>query len=199
VAKSAAELIRRAKYAGAATVEFLMDRDQNFYMLEVNTRVQVEHPVTEMITGVDVVKESIRIAAGEPIRCKQRDLAINGHAIECRINAENPDRNFSPHAGLVEVFSAPGGPGVRLDTHVCAGYWIPPNYDSLIGKLIVHASTRDEAIQRMRGALAEFRIEPIRTTIPFHRKMMDNRAFVDGELDIHYVERILKPEPAEIS
>jgi acetyl-CoA carboxylase biotin carboxylase subunit len=199
VARSAAELIRRAKYAGAATVEFLMDREQNFYMLEVNTRVQVEHPVTEMITGMDIVKESIRIAAGEPIRRKQRDVTITGHSIECRINAEDPDRNFTPHAGRIEQFVAPGGPGVRLDTHVQAGYRIPPNYDSLIGKLIVHAPTRDEAIRRMRGALAELRIEPIRTTIPFHERVMDSRAFVDGELDIHYVERFLRPEPVEAS
>jgi acetyl-CoA carboxylase biotin carboxylase subunit len=193
VAKSAAELIRKAKYAGAATVEFLMDAEQNFYMLEVNTRVQVEHPVTEMITGIDIVKEMIRIAAGEPLSVRQRDVSVTGHAIECRINAEDPDHDFRPQPGVVTTFSAPGGPGVRLDSHVRAGYRIPPSYDSLIGKLIVAAPTREEAIARMRGALDEFEIGPIRTTIALHRALMDNREFVDAAFDIHYVERLLKP------
>lgn len=197
VCKSAAELIRRADYAGAATVEFLMDHDQNFYMLEVNTRVQVEHPVTEMVTGVDIVKESIRIAAGEPLQYAQRDIRIKGHSIECRINAEDPAGNFMPQAGLIEEFAPPGGLGVRIDTHARAGYRIPPNYDSMIGKLIVHADTREEAITRMRGALDEFQIGPIRTTIPLHRRLMDNQQFLDASFDIHYVERLLKAEAAE--
>jgi len=197
VARSAAELIRRAKYTGAATVEFMMDGQQNFYMLEVNTRVQVEHPVTEMVTGVDIVQESIRIAAGEPLRWRQRDIRLNGHAIECRINAEDPDRGFQPQPGLVERFLPPGGPGVRLDTHVRAGYRIPSMYDSMIGKLIVKAPTRREAIGKMRAALDEFTIEPIRTTIPLHRRLMDNRQFAEGDFDIHYIERLLKEgEPA---
>ncbi|MHC5024658.1 MAG: acetyl-CoA carboxylase biotin carboxylase subunit, partial [Planctomycetota bacterium] len=150
VAESAAALIREASYAGAATVEFLMDREGNFYMLEVNTRVQVEHPVTEMITGIDIVQLGIRVAAGEPLGVAQDAVAISGHSIECRINAEDPDRNFMPQAGMIERYCPPGGPGVRVDSHVRAGYRIPPDYDSMIGKLIVHAPTRAEAIARMR-------------------------------------------------
>jgi len=194
VARSAAELLRKAKYAGAATVEFLMDHDQNFYMLEVNTRIQVEHPVTEMITGVDLLQEMIRVAAGEPLRYKQRDITVRGHSIEARINAEDPARNFMPQAGLIEDFAPPGGFGVRMDTHARAGYRIPPNYDSMIGKLIVHAENRDMAISRMRGALDEFRIGPIKTTIPLHRRLMDSRPFIDATFDIHYVERMLKDD-----
>jgi len=193
-AKSAAELIRRAEYAGAATVEFLMDDEGNFYMLEVNTRVQVEHPVTESITGVDIVKETIRIAAGEPLSYKQKDISINGHSIECRINAEDPDRNFIPQAGRVERFSPPGGLGVRVDSHVRPGYLIPPNYDSMIGKLIVHGRTRDEAIVRMRGALREFDIGPGATTIPLHLRLLQERQFVEADFDITYVERLLKKD-----
>ena len=197
VAKSATDMIRKAKYSGAATCEFLLDEKGDFYMLEVNTRVQVEHPVTEMVTGVDIVKEMIRIAAGEPLRYKQKDIVLNGHAIECRINAEDPDRNFMPQAGRIETFVPPGGPGVRVDSHARAGYRIPPNYDSMIGKLIVHGRSRAEAIRRMAGALEEFTIEPIRTTIPLHRRLMENRNFVDAEFDIHYLERWLKQEQAE--
>ncbi len=199
VARSAAEMIRKANYAGAATVEFLMDRKQNFYMLEVNTRVQVEHPVTEMITGVDIVKEMIRIAAGEPLRYKQRDIKVRGHAIECRINAEDPARNFMPQAGLIQEFAPPGGLGVRFDSHARAGYRIPPNYDSMIGKLIVHGEDRDEAIARMRGALDEFHIAPLKTTIPLHRRIMDNQQFVDASFNIHYIERMLKADDDESS
>ncbi len=192
VARSAAELIRRAQYAGAATVEFLMDRQQNFYMLEVNTRIQVEHPVTEMITGIDLVKEMIRIAAGEPLAYKQRDISVHGHAIECRINAEDPERGFIPQPGLVTEFAVPGGPGVRVDSHVRAGYRIPSHYDSMIGKLIVHAPTRDEAIARMRGALDEFRVGPIKTTIPLHRRLMGEREFIYAQYHVGYLERLLK-------
>ncbi|MCP3902801.1 MAG: acetyl-CoA carboxylase biotin carboxylase subunit [Planctomycetes bacterium] len=194
VARSAADLIRRAEYAGAATVEFLMDAEQNFYMLEVNTRVQVEHPVTEMVTGIDIVQASIRVAAGEPLPFKQRDIKLNGHALECRINAEDPDRGFTPQPGPVDRFIPPGGLGVRLDTHAHTGYRIPPHYDSMIGKLIVHAPTRPEAIQRMRGALDEFEIGPIKTTIPLHRRVMDQPLFVDANYDIHYIERMLASE-----
>jgi acetyl-CoA carboxylase biotin carboxylase subunit len=194
VASSAAELIRRAGYAGAATVEFLMDPQQNFYMLEVNTRVQVEHPVTEMVTGIDIVKTMIRVAAGEPLPWKQKDVAVTGHAIECRINAEDPDRGFIPQPGLVTEFVPPGGPGVRVDTHVRAGYRIPTQYDSMIAKLIVHGRDRAEAIARMRGALSEFRVEPIRTTIPLHRRLMAERQFVDARFDNHYLERLLRAD-----
>jgi acetyl-CoA carboxylase biotin carboxylase subunit len=196
VARSAADLIRRAGYAGAATVEFLMDEEQNFYMLEVNTRVQVEHPVTEMVTGIDIVKTMIRIAAGDPLPWKQRDITMSGHAVECRINAEDPERGFIPQPGLVTEFVPPGGLGIRLDTHVRAGYRIPPDYDSLIGKLIAHGRDRSQAIEKMRAALEEFHIGPIKTTIPLHRRMMDERQFIDARHDIHYLERLLKTEAA---
>jgi acetyl-CoA carboxylase biotin carboxylase subunit len=196
VCESAAALIASAKYSGAATVEFLMDAKQNFYMLEVNTRVQVEHPVTEMITGIDIVREQIMVASGKPLSVKQSDIKVNGHAIECRINAEDPDRGFMPQAGLIETFGTPGGLGVRLDSHARTGYRIPPNYDSMIGKLIVHGPTRDIAIARMKVALGEFKIGPVKTTIPLHRKLMDNPDFNNATFDIHYVERLLKAEEA---
>jgi acetyl-CoA carboxylase biotin carboxylase subunit len=190
VCASAAQLVARAEYGGAATVEFLMDEQQSFYMLEVNTRVQVEHPVTELITGVDIVQEMIRVAAGEPLRPRQEELRAVGHAIECRINAEDPERDFMPQPGLIEIFHPPGGPGVRLDSHVRPGYRVPPNYDSLIGKLIVHAATRPEAIARMRRALDEFTIGPIKTTVPLHRRLMDNPHFVDADFDVNYLGRM---------
>ncbi len=196
VCESAAALIARAKYAGAATVEFLMDAKQNFYMLEVNTRVQVEHPVTEMITGIDIVREQIMVASGKPLSVKQSDIAVNGHAIECRINAEDPDRGFMPQAGLIETFVAPGGLGVRLDSHARVGYRIPPNYDSMIGKLIVHGPTRAIAIARLKVALGEFKIGPVKTTIPLHRRLLNHAEFVDATFDIHYVERLLKADEA---
>ena len=192
VCESAAELIRKAKYSGAATVEFLMNDKQEFFMLEVNTRVQVEHPVTEMITGVDIVKESIRVAAGEPLSWKQDEIRLFGHAIECRINAEDPENNFMPQPGLIETWQLPGGPGVRVESHVRSGYRIPPNYDSMIGKLIVFGRDREEAIVRMRCALAEMKVGPIATTIPLHQRLMNHHAFVNAEFDIHWVERLLE-------
>lgn len=192
VAESAAALIRSAYYCGAATVEFLLDKEKNFYMLEVNTRVQVEHPVTEMITGVDIVVEQIRVAAGKPLSLAQEDVRINGHAIECRINAEDPERGFMPQAGLIETFDPPGGPGIRLDSHARAGYRIPPNYDSMIGKLIAHGPDRETAIARMREALRQFRIGPHPTTIPMHRELLDRPEFRSAEFDIHWVERWLE-------
>ncbi len=192
--KSAARLVKNAEYSGAATVEFLMDEKQNFYLLEVNTRVQVEHPITEMITGVDIVKTGIRVAAGEPLPYRQKDITIRGHSIECRINAEDPKRNFAPCAGTVERFDPPGGPGVRMDTHVISGYRVPPNYDSMIGKLIVHADDRAQAISRASRALKEFRVEPIATTIPLHIELMANKSFQKGGVDIHFLERLLKSQ-----
>ncbi|HMN41608.1 MAG TPA: acetyl-CoA carboxylase biotin carboxylase subunit [Phycisphaerales bacterium] len=192
VCESAARLIRSANYSGAATVEFLMDKDQNFYMLEVNTRVQVEHPVTELITGVDIVKEMIRVASGEKLSIKQGDVKVNGHAIECRINAEDPEKNFMPSPGTITRYEPPGGPGVRLDSHVVTGYTVPTNYDSMIGKLLVHAPTRTEAIARMERALHEFRVEPIKTTIALHKRLMRNAAFQEGGIDIHFLERLLR-------
>ncbi|QYK48083.1 MAG: acetyl-CoA carboxylase biotin carboxylase subunit [Phycisphaeraceae bacterium] len=190
--EAAARLIKAAEYSGAATVEFLMDEKQNFYMLEVNTRVQVEHPVTEMITGVDIVKMSILVASGEPLPYKQKDIEIRGHAMECRINAEDPDKNFMPCAGRITTFEPPGGPGVRLDTHVVTGYTVPPNYDSMIGKLIVHADDREQCMNRMARALREFNVGPIKTTIPLHQRLMENADFRKGGVDIHYLERLLK-------
>ncbi len=192
VCESAAELIRKAKYSGAATVEFLMNEKQEFFMLEVNTRVQVEHPVTEMITGVDIVKESIRVAAGETISWAQDEVKLNGHAIECRINAEDPSKNFMPQPGVIDNWRPPGGPGVRVETHVIPGYRIPPNYDSMIGKLIVHGRDRNEAIARMRSALSEFQVGPIATTIPLHQRLLDHHSFVSADFNINWVERLLE-------
>ena len=192
VCESAAELIRKANYSGAATVEFLMNKKQEFFMLEVNTRVQVEHPVTEMITGVDIVKESIRVAAGEPISWKQEEVKLNGHAIECRLNAEDPSKNFMPQPGLIETWQPAGGPGVRVESHVRPGYRIAPNYDSMIGKLIVHGRDRDEAMVRMRSALAEMKVGPIATTIPLHQQLLQHQTFIEADFDINWVERLLE-------
>lgn len=192
VCKAAARLVRNADYVGAATVEMLLDEKQNFYLLEVNTRVQVEHPVTEMITGIDIVKTQIMVAAGQPLPFKQRNITITGHAIECRINAEDPANNFAPSPGPIDRFDTPGGPGVRIDTHAVAGYRVPPNYDSMIGKLIVHGETRAVAIARMEQALKEFHIGPIKTTIPLQIELMRNGTFMHGGADIHFLERLLK-------
>jgi len=188
---AAVRLAKAAGYANAGTVEFLVDKDQNYYILEVNARIQVEHPVSEAVTGVDLIKEQIRIAAGYALGMKQKDILQTGHAIECRINAEDPMRNFAPSPGLIQEFRAPGGPGVRLDSHAYAGYRIPPNYDSMIGKLIVHRPTRAEAIATMRRALSEFHIAPVRTTIPLHLQIMENKNFISGEVDTGFVERVL--------
>lgn len=192
VCDAAARLIRAADYAGAATVEFLMDEKQSFYMLEVNTRVQVEHPVTEMVTGIDIVKTGIRVAAGEPLPYRQRDVVLRGHAMECRINAEDPDKGFRPSAGRIDTWQAPGGPGVRLDSHIVPGYVVPSHYDSMIGKLIVHADTREDCLNRMARALREFQVGPIKTTIPLHLRLMENSSFRQGGIDIHFLERLLK-------
>jgi acetyl-CoA carboxylase biotin carboxylase subunit len=191
ICAAAVRLIKTAGYTNAGTVEFLVDQDQNFYLLEVNARIQVEHPVTEQVTGIDLIKQQIRIAAGEPLSFKQKDITQTGHAIECRINAEDPARNFAPSPGLIEEFRAAGGPGVRLDSHAYAGYRIPPNYDSMIGKLIVHRRTREEAIASMKRALTEFHIAPIKTTIPMQIQIMDNQQFREANVDTGFVERVL--------
>jgi acetyl-CoA carboxylase biotin carboxylase subunit len=188
---AAVRLMKAANYTNAGTVEFLVDRDQNFYLLEVNARIQVEHPVTEQVTGIDLIKQQIRIAAGEKLPFKQDEIRQTGHAIECRINAEDPSRNFAPSPGVIESLRLPGGPGVRLDTHVYAGYRIPSNYDSMIGKLIVHRPTRAEAIATMRRALSEFHVAPIKTTIPLQLQIMDNPNFLSGEVDTGFIERVL--------
>jgi acetyl-CoA carboxylase biotin carboxylase subunit len=188
---SAVRLVKAAGYANAGTVEFLVDKQQNYYLLEVNARIQVEHPVTEEVTGIDLIKEQIRIASGLPLSIKQKDVPQIGHALECRINAEDPARNFAPSPGLIEEFRAPGGPGVRLDSHAYAGYRIPPNYDSMIGKLIVHRPTRAEAIAVMKRALLEFHVAPIKTTIPLHLQIMDNPHFQSGDVDTGFIERVM--------
>jgi acetyl-CoA carboxylase biotin carboxylase subunit len=188
---AAVRLTKAAHYTNAGTVEFLVDQEQNFYILEVNARIQVEHPVTEMVTGIDLIKEQIKIAAGLPLSYKQKDIHQRGHAIECRINAEDPARNFAPSPGLIEEFRAPGGPGIRLDSHAYCGYRIPPNYDSMIGKLIVHRPTREGALSTMRRALAEFHIAPIKTTIPIHMQIMNNPSFIAGEVDTGFIERTM--------
>jgi acetyl-CoA carboxylase, biotin carboxylase subunit len=177
-------------YVGAGTIEFLLDEDGSFYFMEMNTRIQVEHPVTEMTTGFDLIKEQIRAAAGLPLSIPDRPIFLRGHAIECRINAEDPTRNFAPSPGLIHTFHPPGGPGVRLDTHVYAGYRVPPFYDSLLAKLIVHASTREEAIARMRNALQSFVLEGVHTTIPFLTELMENPEFMAGEVDTKFLERL---------
>ncbi len=188
---AAVRLVKAANYTNAGTVEFLVDKDQSFYILEVNARIQVEHPVTEAVTGIDLIKEQIRIAAGERLSFTQKQVAQTGHAIECRINAEDPARNFAPWPGVIEEFRLPGGPGVRIDSHAYAGYRIPPNYDSMIGKLIVHRPTRAEAIATMKRALSEFHISPIRTTIPLHLQIMDNPHFQSGDVDTGFIERTM--------
>jgi acetyl-CoA carboxylase biotin carboxylase subunit len=188
---AAVRLAKTAGYANAGTVEFLVDRKERFYILEVNARIQVEHPVTESVTGIDLIKEQIRIAAGEHLGYQQKDVNRRGHAIECRINAEDPSRNFAPCPGVIEELRVPGGPGVRLDSHVYAGYRIPPNYDSMVGKLIVHRPTRRQAIETMKRALSEFHIAPIQTTIPLHLRIMSNSQFLAGEIDTGFVERTL--------
>jgi acetyl-CoA carboxylase biotin carboxylase subunit len=176
-------------YTNAGTIEFLVDGHENFYFMEMNTRIQVEHPVTEMVTGLDLVKEQIRIAAGERLSFGQRDVEVRGHAVECRINAEDPRHQFRPAAGTIKTFHPPGGPGVRVDTHCYEGYAIPPHYDSLIAKVIAWGRDRDEAIARMRRALTEFEITGIATTIPFHLKVLDNAFFRRGEVYTNFVQR----------
>jgi acetyl-CoA carboxylase, biotin carboxylase subunit len=175
-------------YFSAGTVEFLLDEDDSFYFMEMNTRIQVEHPVTELVTGVDLVKEQIRVAAGEPLSVTATP-ELRGHCIECRINAEDPARNFAPSPGQITIFHPPGGPGVRVDTHAYAGYMVPPYYDSLIGKLIVHGNTREEAIIRTRIALESFIIEGVHTTIPFLLELLQDEDVVAGRMDTKLVER----------
>ena len=189
---SAVRLAKAAGYYSACTVEFVMDKDRKFYFLEVNTRIQVEHPVTELVTGVDLIKWQLRIAAGEKLTLKQDDIPQNGCAIECRINAEDPERNFAPSPGTLDEFMAPGGPNVRLETHAYQGYRVPPNYDSMIAKLLTYGASREDAITTMRRALEEFRIGPIKTTIPLHRQIMANPQFRAAKVDTGWIERTYK-------
>lgn len=194
IGERCAQACRDIGYRGAGTFEFLYE-DGEFYFIEMNTRVQVEHPVTEMITGVDIVKEQIRIASGEPLSYTQDQIKINGHAMECRLNAENPD-NFMPSPGTITAYHAPGGPGVRVDTHIYNGYRVPPFYDSMIGKLICHGESREVAISRMLGALSEVVIEGIKTNIPLQQRLFRDCGFRAGGTNIHYLEKKLEQEKA---
>ncbi|HTZ11801.1 MAG TPA: acetyl-CoA carboxylase biotin carboxylase subunit [Candidatus Margulisiibacteriota bacterium] len=190
--------VKSVNYVSAGTVEFLLDqRSKNVYFMEMNTRIQVEHPVTEMVTGLDLIKEQIRVAAGEKLRFQQEDIQIKGASIECRINAEDFENNFMPSPGRIENLILPGGPGVRVDTHIYAGYEIPPYYDSLIAKLITHGKDRQEAIRIMQRALNEFQISPIKTTIPFHLKLMENPLFLKGDISTHFIQEMFKGEEKE--
>lgn len=179
---------KAVNYCGAGTVEFIYDRDGQFYFMEMNTRIQVEHPVTEYITGIDLIKEQIRVAAGEPLSFTQEDVVLDGWSIECRINAENPDKNFMPSPGKIEAYLPPGGLGVRVDSSAYQGYEISPFYDSMIAKLIVWGKTREEAIARMKRALNEFVIEGIDTTIPFHQRVLEHEVFVSGDFNTKFLE-----------
>ena len=182
---------KAANYKGAGTMEFLLDENGEFYFIEMNTRIQVEHPVTELVTGIDLVKEQIKIAAGEKLVIKQSEVKLEGAAIECRINAEDPDNDFTPSPGRIKDLILPGGNGVRLDTHIYPGYEISPFYDSLLAKLIVHGKDRSEALLRMQRALQEFIVGPIKTTIPFHSKVFKNPLFRRGEINTHFIEEII--------
>ncbi len=188
----AVAVAKSVKYRNAGTIEFLMDENRNFYFMEMNTRIQVEHPVTEMVTGIDLVKEQIRIAAGMPLSCTQDQIIINGHSIECRVNAECPDK-FTPSPGTITAFNPPGGPGVRVDTAAYTQYVIPPYYDSMIAKLIVHAGTRIDAIRRMQRALDEFIVEGVKTTIPMHKRILADPDFQKGDISTKFMERYNNP------
>lgn len=194
LAVKAAKIIN---YISVGTIEFLLDQNSNFYFMEMNTRIQVEHPVTEMVTGIDLIKEQIRVAAGEKLRLQQDEVQMKGAAIECRINAEDFENNFMPSPGKIETLNLPGGPGVRLDTHIYPGYEISPYYDSLIAKVITHGRNRQEAIKIMQRALNEFIVSPIKTTIPFHLRLLENPLFLKGEVSTHIVNEMLKEENTE--
>jgi acetyl-CoA carboxylase biotin carboxylase subunit len=189
ICQAAVRLVTEAGYQSAGTCEFLLDADQHFYFIEVNARIQVEHPVTELVTGIDLVREQIRIAAGEALGLTQEQVEHRGVAMECRINAEDPAAEFRPSPGTITRWQAPGGPGVRLDSHVVPGYRVPPNYDSLLAKLLVYQPTRAMALACMRRALAEFVVEGVKTTIPLHRKIFNHSAFIEGQVDTTFIER----------
>jgi acetyl-CoA carboxylase biotin carboxylase subunit len=182
--------VAAAGYENVGTLEFLLDGDGNFYFIEINCRVQVEHPVTEMLTGIDIIAEQIRLAAGERLSVAQDGVALRGHAIEFRVNAEDPGDNFSPQTGVIEELALPGGPGVRVETHLYTGYEVPPFYDSLLAKLIVWGPDRPTAIARARRALGEFHVEGVKTNLPFHRGIVNNDAFLDAEVSTNLLDRV---------
>jgi acetyl-CoA carboxylase biotin carboxylase subunit len=193
ICEAAVRLVKSANYTNAGTCEFIVDRQGNFFFIELNARIQVEHPVTEMITGIDLIKSQIRIAAGEPLPFAQKDVRSSGVAIECRINAEDPSKNFRPTPGKITQMFVPGGFGVRFDSHVHVGYTVSPHYDSMIGKLIVHQPTRTEAIAGMKRALSELRIEGVKTTASLHQEILNHAAFIEGSVDTTFIERTWLP------
>lgn len=182
-------------YEGVGTIEFLADRDGNYYFMEMNTRIQVEHPISEMTTGVDLLKWQMRVAAGEPMDLQQRSIVSRGHSIECRVNAEDARKGFAPQSGVITGYVAPGGPGVRVDSHLFPGYMMPPYYDSLLAKVVVWGADRSEAIARMKRALVELRLTGVATNVPFHLSLLDSRGFLEGSYDTEFVERFLAAEP----
>ena len=189
--EAAVAAARAVGYVGAGTIEFLLDEDGSFYFMEMNTRIQVEHPVTEMVTRLDLIKAQILVAAGEPLPWRQDEIQLLGHALECRINAERPDQDFQPSPGKVVYFHGPGGPGVRMDSHLYSGYTVPPHYDSLVAKIITWGRDRQESIRRMRRALSETVIEGIETTLGFHLKVLSDDAFLRGDIHTGYLEDFL--------
>ncbi len=188
---AAVKLMKKAGYTNAGTVEFLLDSDGSFYFIEVNCRIQVEHPVTEMVTGLDLIEEQLRLASGERLRYRQKDIRIEGHAIECRINAEDPARDFAPRPGRIELYCPPAGRGVRVDTHIYSGYTVPPYYDSLLAKLIVHGKDRPDAIERMRLALDEMILEGPPNTIAFCKDVLGHTQFVEGNFDVNFIKDVM--------
>ena len=190
--ETAINAVKEIGYTNAGTIEFLVDKNQDFYFMEMNTRVQVEHPVTEMVTGVDIIKEQIRIASGEELQYEQKDIIFTGHSMETRINAENPNKNFMPCAGTIKGLHLPGGNGVRIDTAIYSGYTIPPNYDSMIAKIIVHGKDRQESIQKMKSAVAELVVDGIQTNADFILKILDNKKFINNKYDTSFIEKEFK-------
>jgi acetyl-CoA carboxylase biotin carboxylase subunit len=193
LSRVAVEAVRAVGYVNAGTVEFLLDKQLNFYFIEMNTRIQVEHPVTEVVTGVDLVKEQIRIAAARPLSYRQPDIRLRGHAMECRINAECPE-TFTPSPGVVTHYTPPGGPGIRVDSALYANCPVPPHYDSLIAKIIAYGDTREEAVGRMTRALAECQIQGVKTNIPLHQRILNDPAFLKGKYSTNYLEKFTAGE-----
>jgi acetyl-CoA carboxylase biotin carboxylase subunit len=191
--EAAVRLAKVANYYSAGTVEFILDQDNNFYFIEINTRIQVEHPVTEAVTNRDLIREMILIADGEPLSFRQEDVVMSGHAIEFRINAEDPDHNFKPSPGLIKSFVAPAGPGVRWDSHVYEGYTVPPHYDSMVGKLIIHQPTRARAIAVAKRALGELQMDGIATTAPLFLRILEHSDFCNGDIDTGFFDRYYTP------